>query len=145
MHTCRDPIEIVLVEDNPGDVELTEHALGTSEIPHRLTVVTYGADALSHLRNVPGDAVRRPHLILLDLYLPDMSGFDVLASLKADPRLRRVPVVIMTSSETEADVARSYDLQASGFVTKPFDPGDFARAVVDVGHYWHTVVRLAPM
>ena len=80
--------------------------------------------------------------ILLDLYLPDMSGFDFLASLKADPRLRRIPVVVMTSSETEADVVRSYDLQASGFVTKPFDPADFARAVLGVEHYWHRVVRL---
>ena len=145
MNACRDPIEILLVEDNPGDVELTERALGASELPHRLTVVSYGADALTHLRNVPGEAVRRPHLILLDLYLPDMSGFDLLASLKADPRLRRIPVVVMTSSETEADVVRSYDLQASGFVTKPFDPADFARAVLDVGHYWHTVVRLPAM
>jgi CheY-like chemotaxis protein len=78
VHTCRDPIEVVLVEDDPGDVELTERALTSSGI-RRLTVLTYGADALTHLRHVPGEAVRRPHLILLDLYLPDMSGFDLLS------------------------------------------------------------------
>jgi chemotaxis family two-component system response regulator Rcp1 len=70
------------------------------------------------------------------------SGFDFLASLKADPRLRRIPVVVMTSSETEADVVRSYELQASGFVTKPFDPTEFARTVLGVEHYWHSIVRL---
>ncbi|MGZ4618805.1 MAG: response regulator [Frankiaceae bacterium] len=139
-----DRIEILLVEDNPGDVELTERALRAAEIDNHLTVASYGADALAHLRSVPGEAVGLPQLILLDLYLPDMSGFDLLASLKADPRLRRIPVVVMTSSETEADVVRSYDLQASGFVTKPFDPAEFARAVVGVEHYWHSIVRLPP-
>ena len=142
MNALGDPIEILLVEDNPGDVELTERALRATEIANHLTVASYGADALAHLRSVSGEAVRGPHLILLDLYLPDMSGFDFLASVKADPRLRRIPVVVMTSSETEADVVRSYELQASGFVTKPFDPADFARAVRGVEHYWHRVVRL---
>ena len=142
MNALGDPIEILLVEDNPGDVELTERALRATEIANHLTVASYGADALAHLRSVSGEAVRGPHLILLDLYLPDMSGFDFLASVKADPRLRRIPVVVMTSSETEADVVRSYELQAAGFVTKPFDPADFARTVRGVEHYWHRVVRL---
>ena len=142
MNAPGDPIEILLVEDNPGDVELTERALRAGEIANHLTVAAYGADALAHLRSGPGEAVSRPQLILLDLYLPDMSGFDLLAAVKADPRLRRIPVVVMTSSETETDVVRSYDLHASGYVTKPFDPADFARAVLGVEHYWHSIVRL---
>ena len=82
-----------------------------------LTVAASGADALAHLRRAPGVAVSRTQLILLDLYLPDMSGFDLLVTLRADPRLRQIPVVVLTSSETEVDVVRSYDLQASGYVT----------------------------
>ena len=81
---------------------------------------------------------------MLDLYLPDMSGFDLLAALRADSRLRRIPVVVMTSSQSEADVVRSYEMQASGYVIKPFDPADFARAVLGVEHYWHSIVRLPP-
>ena len=85
---------------------------------------------------------RRPQLILLDLNLPDMSGLDILAALKADPGLRRIPVVVMTSSDSEADVVRSYELQASGYVTKPFDPQEFVRVVVAVEDYWLCLVRL---
>ena len=142
MNPPRDPIEILLVEDNPGDVELTKRALGAGEFSNHLTVAASGTDALAHLRPGPGEAVSRTQLILLDLYLPDMSGFDLLAALSADFRLRRIPVVVMTSSGTEADVVRSYDLHASGYVTKPFDPADFARAVLAVEHYWHSIVRL---
>ena len=135
MNPPRGPIEILLVEDNPGDVELTERALRGGEFSNHLTVAASGTDALAHLRRAPGVVVSRTQLILLDLYLPDMSGFDLLVTLRADPRLRRIPVVVLTSSETEADVVRSYDLQASGYVTKPFDPADFARAVLGVEHY----------
>ena len=142
MNARGDPIEILLVEDNPGDVALTERALTSAEIPNRLSVAAYGADALTHLRNVPDGAAGRPHLILLDLHLPDMSGFDVLAFLKADSRLRRIPVVVITSSDTEADVVRSYELQACGYVTKPLDPTDF---VGGVGNYWHRIARLPPI
>ena len=144
MNPPRDPIEILLVEDNPGDVELTERALRAGEFSNHLTVAGSGTDALAHLRRGPGEAVSRTQLILLDLYLPDMSGFDLLAALRADSRLRRIPVVVMTSSETEADVVRSYDLHASGYVTKPFDAADFTRAVLGVEHYWHSIVRLPP-
>ena len=145
MNTPGDPIEILLVEDNPGDVELVRHGLRAGKISNRLTVAEYGADALAHLRGGgPGDTGRRPQLILLDLNLPDMSGFDLLASLRADSRLRRIPVVVMTSSLSEADVVRSYEMQASGYVIKPFDPTDFARAVLGVEHYWHSIVRLPP-
>ena len=144
MNAPRDPIEILLVEDNPGDVELTERALRAGEISNHLTVAAYGADALAHLRSVPSTALSRPQLILLDLYLPDMSGLDLLATLKADPGLRRIPVVVMTSSATETDVVRSYDLQAAGYVTKPFDPDDLARVVLGIEHYWLSIVRLPP-
>src|SRR5664279_1641813 len=142
MNATGTPIEILLVEDNPGDVELTERALRAGEISNHLTVAAYGADALAHLRSVPSTALSRPQRILLDLYLPDMSGFDLLATPKADPGLRRIPVVVMPASATETDVVRSYDLQAAGYVTKPFDPDDFARAVLGIEHYWLSIVRL---
>ena len=142
MNAPRDPIEILLVEDNPSDVELTERALRAGEFSNHLTVAASGADALAHLRRGPGEAFSRTQLILLDLYLPDMSGFDLLEALRADPRLRRIPVVVMTYSQSETDVVRSYDLHASSYVTKPFDPADYARAVLAVEHYWHSIVRL---
>jgi len=144
MNATGTPIEILLVEDNPGDVELTERALRAGEISNHLTVAADGADALAHLRSVPSTAVGRPQLILLDLYLPDMSGFDLLATLKADPGLRRIPVVVMTGSVAETDIVRSYELQASGYVTKPFDPAEFVRTVLVVKDYWLCLVRLPP-
>ena len=149
MNTSGDPIEILLVEDNPGDAELVRHGLRAGKISNHLTVVEYGADALAYLRGAGpgpgrGDTGRRPQLILLDLNLPDMSGLDILAALKADPALRRIPVVVMTSSNSEADIVRSYELQASGYVTKPFDPQEFVRVVVAVEDYWLCLVRLPP-
>ena len=143
MNTPGDPIEVLLVEDNPGDAELVRHGLRAGKISNHLTVAEYGADALAHLRGGgPGDTGRRPQLVLLDLNLPDMSGLDILAAVKADPGLRRIPVVVMTSSNSEADVVRSYELQASGYVTKPFDPQEFVRVVVAVEDYWLCLVRL---
>ena len=145
MNTPGDPIEILLVEDNPGDVELTRHALRAGKICNHLTVAQYGADALAHLRGGgPGDTGRRPQLVLLDLDLPDMSGLDILAALKADPGLRRIPVVVMTGSAAETDIVRSYDLHASGYLTKPFDPRDFVRVVLGVEDYWLSLVHLPP-
>ena len=144
MNPTGDPIEILVVEDNPGDVELIERALRAGKISNHLTVVEYGADALAHLQGASGQAVRRPQLILLDLNLPDMSGVDILKQVKADPALRRIPVVILTASDSEADVMRSYDLHASGYVTKPFDPSDFVRAVLGIEDYWLCLVRLPP-
>ena len=144
MNAPGDPIEVLLVEDNPGDVELFRRGLRAGKISNHLTVAASGADALAQLRRVSGEAVSRPQLILLDLHLPDMSGFDLLAAVKADPRLRRIPVVVMTSSHTETDVVRSYELQASGYVTKPFDPAEFVRTVLVVKDYWLCLVRLPP-
>ena len=139
-----DPIEILLVEDNPGDVELFRRGLGAGKVSNRLTVAEYGADAFAHLRGDLGETGRRPQLIVLDLDLPDMSGLDILAALKADPGLRRIPVVVMTGSAAETDIVRSYDLQASGYLTKPFDPRDFVRAVLGVEDYWLSLVHLPP-
>ena len=138
-----DPIEILLVEDNPGDVELFRRGLGAGKVSNRLTVAEYGADALTHLRGDLGET-GRPQLIVLDLDLPDMSGLDILAALKADPGLRRIPVVVMTGSAAETDIVRSYDLQASGYLTKPFDPRDFVRVVLGVEDYWLSLVHLPP-
>jgi CheY-like chemotaxis protein len=139
-----DPIEILLVEDNPGDVELTRHTLRAGKICNHLTVVQYGADALAHLQANSGGSARRPRLILLDLNLPDMSGLDILRQVKADPALRTIPVVVLTSSESETDVVRSYDLHAAGYVTKPIDHADFVRAVLRIEDYWLCLVRLLP-
>ncbi len=139
-----DPIEILLVEDNPGDVELFRRGLGAGKVSNRLTVAEYGADALAHLRGDLGETGRRPQLIVLDLDLPDMSGLDILAALKADPGLRRIPVVVMTGSAAETDIVRSYDLHASGYLTKPFDPKDFVRVVLGVEDYWLSLVHLPP-
>jgi CheY-like chemotaxis protein len=144
MNTPGDPIEILLIEDNPGDVELTQHALHAGKIANYLTVTQYGADALAHLHAAGDEAARRPQLILLDLNLPDMSGLDILKEVKADPALRQIPVVVLTSSEAETDVMRSYDLNAAGYVTKPFDPADFVRAVLGIEDYWLCLVRLPP-
>ena len=139
-----DPVEILLIEDNPGDVELTRHALRAGKICNHLTVAQYGADALAHLQANSSDSARRPRLILLDLNLPDMSGLDILREVKADPALRRIPVVVLTSSESETDVVRSYDLHAAGYVTKPIDYADFVRVVIGIEDYWLCLVRLPP-
>ena len=139
-----DPIEILLVEDNPGDVELTRYALRSGKIANHLTVTEYGADALAHLHSAASEATRRPQLILLDLNLPDMSGLDILKAVKADPALRRIPVVILTASDSESDVMRSYDLNAAGYVTKPVDSEDFVRTVLEIEDYWLCLVRRSP-
>ena len=144
MNAPGDPIEVLLVEDNPGDVELFRRGLRAGKISNHLTVAEYGVDALAHLRRDLGETGRRPQLILLDLNLPDMSGLDILAALKADPGLRRIPVVVMTGSVAETDIVRSYELQASGYVTKPFDPAEFVRTVLIVEDYWLSLVHLPP-
>lgn len=137
--------KILLVEDNPGDVELTKENLESSKILHDLYVVADGIEAMAFLRK-EGEYkdAPRPDLVLLDLHLPRKGGHEVLAEMKADPTLRRIPVVVLTSSDAEEDVIKSYDLQASAYVTKPVDLAGFAKIVRGIEDFWFTVVRFPP-
>jgi CheY-like chemotaxis protein len=136
-------IEVLLVEDDPGDVLMTREAFEHNKVANRLSVVNDGVTAMDFLRKRGEytDAVT-PDLILLDLNLPRMDGREVLAELKEDPELRRIPVVVLTTSEAEEDVARSYSLYANAFVTKPVDFERFIEVVRQIDDFFVTVVRL---
>ncbi|HWV59004.1 MAG TPA: response regulator [Longimicrobiales bacterium] len=138
-------VEILLVEDNPGDVRLTREALREGKVRNNLNVVPDGEKALAYLRREGpyADAVR-PDLILLDLNLPRMSGREVLEAIKAEPRFRSIPVVILTSSEAEQDIVRAYQLNANCYVTKPVDLDQFISVVKSIEDFWLTIVRLPP-
>lgn len=137
------PIEILLVEDDPGDALITQEALEHSKVLNNLRVLANGEEAISYLRRTGehADAVR-PDLILLDLNLPRVDGREVLAEIKADPALRRIPVVVLTTSAAEEDILRSYDLHANAYVTKPVDFERFVEVVRKVDDFFFTVVRL---
>jgi chemotaxis family two-component system response regulator Rcp1 len=136
-------LEILLVEDNPGDVDLTKASLRRSKISNRLIVAKDGEEALTILRRNGHEAGGTlPDLILLDLNLPKRSGAEVLAEIKQDPALRRIPVVIMTSSKAEEDIVRSYDLHANCYVTKPVDLEQFRNVVKALTEFWFALVKL---
>ncbi|HUZ74958.1 MAG TPA: response regulator [Stellaceae bacterium] len=137
------PIEILLVEDNAGDVRLTREALRDGHVHNNLTVAKDGVEALAMMRREPehGEAPR-PDLVLLDLNLPRMDGRQVLAELKNDPELRRIPVVVLTTSKAEEDVLRSYDLHANSYITKPVDLDQFMKVVQTINEFWLTIVTL---
>ncbi|HET6676331.1 MAG TPA: response regulator [Nitrospiraceae bacterium] len=137
------PIEILLVEDNPGDVRLTKEALKEAKVINNLTVLKDGVEALAFLRQEgPYAAAKRPHLILLDLNLPRKDGREVLAQIKADDALRRIPVVVLTTSEDEQDVLKSYNLHANCYVTKPVDLERFIKVVRSIEDFWLGIVVL---
>ena len=137
------PVEILLVEDNPGDVRLTIEALRDGKVHNNLNVARDGVEALAYLRReAPFTSTVRPDLILLDLNLPRKDGREVLAEIKADPELKTIPVVVLTTSRAEQDVLRSYELQANCFVTKPVDLDQFIEVVKSIENFWLTVVRL---
>jgi CheY-like chemotaxis protein len=137
------PAEFLLVEDNPGDVRLTREALKESKLSNNLSVVGDGVEALDFLRREGTYAdAPRPDVILLDLNLPRKGGREVLAEIKADSSLRRIPVVVITSSEAEQDVLASYDLHVNCYVTKPVDLDQFIKVVQSVGTFWLTIVKL---
>src|SRR5690606_33467471 len=116
------PIEILLVEDDEGDVLLTTEALEASKVTNNMHVARNGEEALKFLRREQGyHDVPRPDIVLLDLNLPRIDGREVLAQIKSDPELRRIPIVVLTTSEAEEDILRSYDLHANAYVTKPVD------------------------
>ena len=136
-------IEILMVEDNPGDVRLTREAFKDGRVWNRMHVVEDGVAALDFLyRRPPFGAAPRPDIILLDLNLPRMDGREVLATIKADASLRLIPVVVLTTSQAEEDVLRAYRLNANCYVTKPVDLEQFIRIVQAIEDFWLTVVRL---
>jgi chemotaxis family two-component system response regulator Rcp1 len=140
-----EPIEILLVEDNPADVRLTQEGLRDSKVRNNLHVVGDGEQALAFLRHEAQYAeVRRPDLILLDLNLPKKDGREVLKEIKADPELRRIPVVVLTTSAGEEDVLRAYNLQAACYITKPVDLDQFIKVVHSIENFWMTIVKLPP-
>ncbi len=136
-------IQVLLVEDNPGDVRLTKEALKEGKLLNQLTVVGDGVEALSFLRKegIYVDALQ-PELILLDLNLPKKDGREVLAEIKADPNLRRIPVVVLTTSSSEEDILKIYDLHANCYITKPVDLEQFMGVVKSIEDFWVSVVKL---
>jgi CheY-like chemotaxis protein len=135
--------EVLIVEDDAGDVMLTREALSGSRIPHNLQVVGDGEAAVAYLRGEGRYAgAVRPDLVLLDLNLPRLDGREVLAQVKEDPDLRSIPIVILTTSSAHEDVARSYELHANAFVTKPADLEAFNRVVRQVDEFFLTVTAL---
>jgi two-component system, chemotaxis family, response regulator Rcp1 len=137
------PIDILLVEDNPGDVRLTREALSDANVRSRLTVAVDGVEALAALRRQGRFAnAPRPDIILLDLNLPRKDGRAVLAEIKKDPDLRRIPVVVLTTSRSEEDVLSTYDLHANCYIAKPLDLEQFITVVKSIEDFWFTVARL---
>ncbi|MFC1543218.1 response regulator [Candidatus Neomarinimicrobiota bacterium] len=139
------PINILLVEDNPGDVRLTQEALKESKVLNSLEVVHDGVEALAFLRREDRFAdAPSPDLILLDLNMPRKDGREVLAEIKSDDILRRIPVVVLTISEAEEDVLKTYDLHANCYITKPLDLDKFGTVVKTIEDFWMTIVKLPP-
>lgn len=139
------PIEILLIEDSPGDARLTREALRESKVKNNLTVVEDGVEALAYLRREPGyENAIRPDIILLDLNLPRKGGREVLEEVKNDPILKRIPVVILTTSDDDKDILASYDLHANCYITKPVDLSRFITIVQSIESFWFSIVKLPP-
>ena len=137
------PAEILLVEDNPGDVELIEEALQSGRVLNRISVAGDGEAAVRFLNRAENyENAPRPDLILLDLNLPKKSGFEVLAEVKGNPELAGVPVVILTTSKAERDIVKGYSLHANCFVSKPVDVEEFLSVVRATGEFWLNIVKL---
>ena len=136
-------VEILLVEDSPGDVRLTVEALKEAKVTNNLSVVPDGVEAMDFLQQKGSykDAAR-PDIILLDLNLPRKDGREVLAEIKNDPELKQIPVVVLTTSQSEQDVLRAYDLHANCYIAKPVDFKQFMTVVKSIENFWLTVVKL---
>jgi len=136
------PIEILLVEDNPGDVRLTREAFRDAKVRNNMVVAGNGLEAMAYLKqeNEHAKAVR-PDLVLLDLNLPRMNGFEVLDAIKADESLKRIPVIILTTSQAEQDILRSYNLYANAYVTKPMNLEQFIIAIRAIEGFWLEIVK----
>jgi CheY-like chemotaxis protein len=134
---------MLLVEDNPGDVRLIVETLAENRVYNTLNVVTDGAEALAYLRQEGQYAdAKRPDLILLDLNLPRLSGHEVLAEIKKDEGLRRIPVIVLTTSEQGHDIVRSYDQHANCFITKPVDFDQYVKVIHSIENFWFSIVKL---
>jgi len=145
MNNLNDPIEILLVEDDPAHARLTIEAFKEGKILNRLSIVEDGEDALAYLRQEGRyTTAARPDLVLLDLNLPKKDGRELLAELKADQKLRRIPVVILTVSKSEEDVLKAYELHANCYITKPIGLEEFMNVVKSVEDFWLSIVKLPP-
>ena len=140
MTSASQPVEILLVEDNPRDAELTVRALGKRNLANQIVVVRDGEEALNWLlargEHTGRDAAQVPRVVLLDLKLPKLSGLEVLQAIRADPRTRALPVVVLTSSKEDRDVEACYALGVNSYIVKPVDFDNFSAAVAATGHYW---------
>jgi chemotaxis family two-component system response regulator Rcp1 len=137
------PIEILLIEDNPGDVDLTREMVEASKVRNVIRNVSDGVEAMAYLRREPPySAAARPDLILLDLNIPKKDGRSVLSEMKQDADLKDIPVVVLTTSEAESDILRSYQLHANCYITKPVDLGKFTTIIRSIEDFWLTVVKL---
>jgi chemotaxis family two-component system response regulator Rcp1 len=142
-HNQNKVIEVLLVEDNPGDVRLTEEALKDGSVRVNLTVANDGVEAMNILqRKGPHAGKARPDLVLLDLNLPKKNGREVLEEIKADDDLKRIPVIVMTTSKAEQDIYRAYNLNANCYVTKPADLDEFLNVVRSIEDFWLNIVTL---
>ena len=138
-------IEILLVEDNPGDVRLTQEALKEGKVKNKLHIAMDGLEALDFLkRNGKFSKSPKPDLILLDLNLPKKDGREVLREIKNDKNLRRIPVVILTTSKADEDVINTYNLHANAYITKPVDLDQFINVIKTIDEFWLTIVKLPP-
>ncbi len=143
IHALPRPVEILLVEDSPGDVKLTIEALRDADVPNNLHVARDGEEAMRFMRHEePFQDKPRPDLVLLDLNMPRMDGREVLAAMKADKILRRIPVIILTTSQSEDDIAEAYNLAANCYVAKPVDLDEFLDVVRAIDDFWLTLVKL---
>jgi chemotaxis family two-component system response regulator Rcp1 len=143
--TGAQPLEVLLVEDSPGDVRLTQEALKDAKVHINLRVVRDGIDAMAFLmREGEYATVPRPDLILLDLNLPRKDGREVLKDIKENPELKSIPVVVLTTSASEADILRSYLLHANCYITKPVNLDGFLTVVKSIDNFWLSVVKLPP-
>ncbi len=143
MRDSIEPFEILLVEDNPGDVFLTQEAFREGRLAYRLSVVEDGEEAMRFLRREGRHSkAPQPDLILLDLNLPKKDGRELLGEVKMDPELRQIPVIVLTTSKAEQDVAKAYKLHANCYLTKPIQMDDFLKTIRSVEEFWLSVVRL---
>ncbi|MBW4683933.1 MAG: response regulator [Komarekiella atlantica HA4396-MV6] len=139
------PIEVLLVEDNPGDAQLTRIALEDSKISIHLNVVEDGVEAMAFLRKQEKYATAaHPDIVLLDLNLPKKDGREVLAEIKTDINLKRIPVVVLTTSQAEEDILKAYNLAANCYITKPVDFDQFVKIVQSIENFWFAIVKLPP-
>ncbi|MGI0484192.1 response regulator [Pantanalinema rosaneae CENA516] len=137
------PIEILLVEDNPGDIRLTQEVLKEGKIHNHLNVVEDGEKAIAFLqRTAPYDQAPHPDLVLLDLNLPRRNGLEVLQIIKSNPLLKHIPVIVFTTSQAEEDIISAYSLYANCYITKPIDLGQFINSVKSIENFWLTIVKL---